>query len=281
MDAPTGHPTRADILLDETERMLLPLARLLIANGIGYPQLAARLKHVFLTAARFELAADGGRQTDSALSLLSGVHRKDIRAAKMAAENGEPATGAPLSRAAEVFTRWMHDPALRAPDGSPKALPRSGPAPSFESLVASVSTDFHARSMLDELLRLGVVKLDGESVIPSRDGFVPREGFRELAYYFGENLRDHMAAAATNLSAADRGEKPVFLEQSVFADGLTEASAAALGEVARGLWRTAFDSMVGEAARHCEQDNTAVADRRMRFGVYYYAEPTTPQEDRS
>ncbi len=281
MDAPTGHPTRADILLDETERMLLPLARLLIANGIGYPQLAARLKYVFLEAARFELAADGGRQTDSALSLLSGVHRKDIRAAKMAAENGEPATGAPLSRAAEVFTRWMHDPALRAPDGSPKALPRSGPTPSFETLVASVSTDFHARSMLDELLRLGVVKIEGESVIPSHDGFVPREGFRELAYYFGENLRDHMAAAATNLSAADRGEKPVFLEQSVFADGLSEASVAALGEVARTLWRTAFDSMVGEAARHCEQDNTAVADRRMRFGIYYYAEPTTPQEDES
>ncbi|MBB4013981.1 DUF6502 family protein [Niveibacterium umoris] len=281
MDAPTGQPTRADVLLDEAERFLLPLARLLIANGVGYPQLAARLKGVFLDAARYELAMAGGRQTDSALSLLSGVHRKDIRAAKAAEESGFGQNGKSLSLAAEVFTRWLHDPAFRGVDGKPLELPRSGPAPSFESLVASISTDFHARSMLDELLRLGVVTLQGEVVIPSANGFVPREGFRELAFYFGENLRDHIAAAATNLRAAEGGAQPVFLEQSVFADGLSEASTEALGELARTLWRTAFDRMVTEAGRHCDEDTATAANRRMRFGVYYYAEPTTPKEDES
>lgn len=279
MDAPTGQPTRADVLLDEAERFLLPLARLLIASGIGYPQLAARLKGVFLDAARYELAMAGGRQTDSALSLLSGVHRKDIRAAKVAGESGGGLNGRSLSLAAEVFTRWLHDPALKGPEGLPLALARCGPAPSFESLVASVSTDFHARSMLDELLRLGVVRLEGETVTPCGDAFIPREGFRELAYYFGENLHDHIAAAATNLRAADNGDKPLFLEQSVFADGLSADSAEALGELARALWRNTFDRMVSEASRRCEQDTAAVADHRMRFGVYYYAEPTTPKED--
>ncbi|MCX9155371.1 DUF6502 family protein [Niveibacterium sp. 24ML] len=281
MDTPTGHPTRAEVLLDEADRLLLPLARLLIANGVGYPQLAARLKGVFLDAARCELAAQGGRQTDSALSLLSGVHRKDIRAAKAAEDGSFPRSGSALSFAAEVFTRWLHDPALRGADGNPLELPRNGPAPSFESLVAAMSTDVHARSVLDELLRLGVVRLAGEVVIPNRDGFIPREGFRELAFYFGENVRDHIAAAASNLRAVDRGAAPAFLEQSVFADGLSAKSTEALADVARQLWRNAFDGMVEEATRRCEEDTAAEADRRMRFGMYYYAEPTTPKEDES
>ena len=71
-----NQPTLA---LDRVLRVLQPLVRLLLRNGVTYTVFAAALKRVFLDAARQELAGRGMAQTDSALSLLSGVHRRDVR----------------------------------------------------------------------------------------------------------------------------------------------------------------------------------------------------------
>eukprot|EP01038_Epipyxis_sp_PR26KG_P001938 gene1938-2746_t len=72
----TSQPTLA---LDRVLRVLQPLVRLLLRNGVTYTVFAAALKRVFLAAAQQELASRGMAQTDSAVSLLSGVHRRDVR----------------------------------------------------------------------------------------------------------------------------------------------------------------------------------------------------------
>jgi hypothetical protein len=56
-----------------------PLVRLLVRHGVTYPVFATALKRVFLDAAIDELRERAMAQTDSAVSLLSGVHRRDVR----------------------------------------------------------------------------------------------------------------------------------------------------------------------------------------------------------
>ncbi|MBE0547214.1 MAG: hypothetical protein IH627_06020, partial [Rubrivivax sp.] len=70
---------RSNIVLDSVLRVMQPLVRLLLRQGVSYPAFTAALKRVFLAAAQQELAARGMAQTDSALTLLSGVHRRDVR----------------------------------------------------------------------------------------------------------------------------------------------------------------------------------------------------------
>jgi predicted GNAT superfamily acetyltransferase len=86
------------------------------------------------------------------------------------------------------------------------------------------------------------------------------------------NLHDHAAAAATNL-ADERG----FLEQAVYVDQISEASAAHLHGVARQAWQQAFKTLMREAQRRFDHDATLPRpeDRRQRarFGVYFYNEP--------
>ncbi|CAN5457682.1 DUF6502 family protein [soil metagenome] len=270
MDSNPDSTTRADVLLEEALVMFAPLARLLVANGVAYPQFAQALKRVFLTAARAELAAASQKSTDSAVSLLSGVHRKDVRTLA----DAEHAASRSRSLSAEVFTRWIHDDAWRTAEGTPSVLPRTGPAPSFEALALSVSKDFHPRAILDELVRLGLAEVQDDDVALKATAFVPQHDFRELAYLYGANLRDHLAAGAANLTAASKGQAPAFLEQSVFADDLSEASIEALAGLARSLWADAFDAMVGAATDRFNADQPAGGDRRMRFGIYFYAEPT-------
>ena len=59
--------------------VLRPLVRPLVHQGVTYPALAAALKRIFLDEARRELQRRGMVATDSALTLLSGVHRRDVR----------------------------------------------------------------------------------------------------------------------------------------------------------------------------------------------------------
>jgi hypothetical protein len=262
--------------------MLEPLARALVTHGVTYPVFAQALKRVFLDAARAELRKDKKKITDSALSLLSGVHRKDVRVMTDDALTPETDQQRAWSLASEIVTRWLTEADLQGPDGAPKTLPlRSrGDEMSFERLSQSVSKDFHARSVLDELQRLGLAQIDDESVSLTSDLFLPSSGFLDRAYYFGQNVRDHVAACATNLTEQD-GDPP-FLEYAIYADQLSADSTHQLHLRARQLWLKAFRQIVSEATALEQKDRgLSVEERnmRMRFGVFFYEEKMPPPSE--
>lgn len=259
---------RAHIALRTALAMLVPLARWLVRNGVHYASFAPALKSVFVEAARRELASHGSKITDSALSVLSGVHRRDIRAI----DPSVPAQARPKSPsvASQLVTRWLTDPALRGRDDQPRALPRLGDGQSFDALARQVSSDVHPRTLLDEMLRLGLLALDGDTVRLQAQAFVPREGFDEMAVLMRDNVSDHLAAAAHNMT----GAREKFLEQSIFGSGLAPRSTDQLGQLARKLWKQAFQQMAAEAGPLLKQDaRSGDGSMRMRFGTYFFAEP--------
>ena len=75
---------------DEALAIAQPLVAWLVRSGVGYAEFAAALKPVFLAQAMAEAQRLGHKPTDSALSLLSGLHRKDVRQMRASAE-GEAA----------------------------------------------------------------------------------------------------------------------------------------------------------------------------------------------
>lgn len=265
---------RAALVLRAAATMLLPLARWLVRHGVPYGSLTAALKPVFVEAARRELLATGARVTDSALSVLSGVHRRDIR--ELDQRDADAARPKTPSTASQVFTRWLTDARFRDAKDRPVALHRTGPEPSFDALAREVSSDVHPRTLLAEMQRVGLVEVDGETVRVRADAFVPQQDFDERVALFAGNVADHVAAAAHNMSDDERR----FIEQSVFGSGLTPGSTEALAGVARQLWAQAFEAMAREATQRYEHDqNRPDAQMRMRFGVYYYAEPDPSLND--
>jgi hypothetical protein len=259
----------AETLLAESRAMLGPLVHALIAQGASYPQFSRTMKQVFLEVARAQLRARNQRETDSAVSVLSGVHRKDVRALGAAATDTlEPG----LTLVSQIFTRWVTERPYLDKNRQPKVLPRTGDRGSFEALATSISTDVHPRTALEELVRLDVVTVADDRVHLNTSAFVPTRGFVETAALFSRNVADHIAAGAHNLERA-KGEDR-FLEQSVFAEGLSAESTRLLGEFARGLWANAFQAMVVRAQELIDQDKgKPEADQRFRYGVYFYAAP--------
>src|SRR5690242_19270695 len=170
------------LLMLAVRRVLRPLVRLMLANGVTYPLLTEMMKGIFVETAARDFRLSDRELTDSRISLLTGIHRKDVR--RLRDETGTVAPKpAGVSLAAQVISVWTGSPDFIDAEGHPLLLHRlasRGGAKSFEELAARVSTDVRSRPMLDELLRLGVVRLDEEDrVALAAEAFVPRQGLEE------------------------------------------------------------------------------------------------------
>ncbi len=265
-------PDEASPVLAEVLAIIQPLVTWLVRSGVGYAEFAAALKPVFLAQAEAELQRLDRKQTDSSLSLLSGLHRKDVRALRehaerITADNAAQGTrwGRP-SAANQVMTRWLSL-------DWPETIPFNGPEPSFEALARRVSRDFHHRAVLDDLVRLGVVRHDQAGVTLLRDAFLPDPKLEEARQLFAGSAVDHLAAGVHNLSGPS-GRR--FLEQSVFADGLSEESVRTLNQLANSLWAEVLQRVVDAAVPLCEQDVATEVPQRFRLGLFSFAAPLDP-----
>ena len=260
-------------LIRAVRHVLHPLVRLLLAQGLTYPWLSDMLKGIFVDVADRDFQLAGKRQTDSRVSLLTGVHRKDVR--RLRDEDGDRSSRMPpaVSLGSQLVARWVTTPRYLDEEGMPIPLARlasQGGELSFEALVATVSKDIRARAVLDEWMRLGVALLDADDrVILNSEAFVPARGFDEKVFYFGQNVHDHVSTAVDNVI----GVEPAQLERSVHYDTLTPQSVAELERLAGRLGMQALKSLNRRAAELAARDaEDPAAVERMNFGVYFHRE---------
>lgn len=268
----------AELLLKPLARLLRPLVSLLIRSGVTFPVLADLLRGLYVDVAARDVLLDAAARTDSRISLLTGVHRKELRRLRTQ-EPADDAAPAVVTLGSHVIARWLGSPAYTDAAGQPLALRRAarpGAEPSFEGLVASVTTDVRARTVLDDWVSQGLVTLGADDRVRlNAAAFIPRPGRDEQLFYFARNLHDHAAAAVANVLAT--GTAP-FLDRSVHYDGLSEESAARLQEAAREAAQRLLVDINRLALALVDAQEAAsgsaplVPSRRVNLGVYLYAE---------
>ena len=273
-----------DEVLQQSLRLLEPVVRLLLRNGIDHPRFAAALKRVFVDVALDELARPTPPSktaptpaTHTAVSLRTGLQRRDVKALRYGASARFPAKALSPTLPMQVVARWTTDPAYLDHDGNPRPLPlrdADKSAVSFEILTDGLSKDIHAPALRDELVRLGLARDDDGLISLLAAGFAPARDSVQLLGAMARNGHDHLAAAVANVLEG----KPHFLEYSLVADGLRPASTQLLHDQARKLWATAYRQSVQSATELVEADkalgfDASAPEMRVRFGVYFYSEP--------
>lgn len=255
-------------------QVLRPLVRLMLARGITFSYLTELLKSLLVEVAEEDFPIEGKPSTDSRISLLTGLHRKDVNRLRHPQATATEKTHSMVSLGAQLVAQWVGNSLYLDELGQPKPLPRyisEGGAQSFEGLVAGVNRDIRSRVILDEWLRLGVASLNDQScVCLNTQAFIPAKGFDEKAFYFGHNLHDHAAAAVNNLLT----QSPSFLERSVHYKGLSAESVEHLAAQSQDLGMKALLAVNKSAIKREALDATSQTPRqRMTFGIYFYAEP--------
>ena len=269
-------PQKDELVRAALRKLLRPLARVMIRSGVTLPAAVDILKTVLVSAAVHELDRDGQARTDSAISVLTGVHRKDVRQIRHASDADQEDGRTRNSLLATVIARWMAEDAYLDDAGEPRPLPRSADGsgtPSLAGLIGSVARDVHPRTVFDALLAQGLIRLDAETdtVHLAAEALVPKASEAELISFFANNLHDHIAAATHNLLEDEEGER--LLERAVFYSDLSEASAEEIKQMstqqAMALLRE-INALALE--RQQDDDGKADANRRIRLGVYFYEE---------
>lgn len=267
-------PAESNLVLDATALMVRPIVRLLIAHGVTLTMWVERLKRVFVDVATNQFTHEGARQSDSRLAVLTGVHRKDIKRLREESE-GVRAMREPVTNPGLMLMRWTGDMRFMV-RGRSKPLPRrkdlaAGEGPSFEDLVESVSKDIPARAILDEWLRLNIVRMDsaGRAVL-NREWIMLGEDHATTLNLMAVHGYDRLSAAVEN-HLASAHLYPVFSVDSrnIDAKDLEEFQ----------VW---YRKACAEFLDQCNARLTALEGRsgtnetaglRISAGAYLYAEP--------
>ena len=259
-------------LVNTLNRLLLPIARLCLANGMTFATAEEVLKRAFVQEADAMQPGAPEHGKVSRISTVTGINRREVTRLTTL-EKPELTTKQPL--ASEIVARWTTDPAWRDCDGKPLAIKRQGVELSFEALAQSITRDVHPRSILDELIRIDLVNYDEKHdlVTLSRNNFVPRSDFRQMLNFLGDNVGDHLNAAIANVLQDGNSH----LEQAVFADELSTDSLKVFLPVVMTYWNTLHEKLVPALTSLIDADKRAgrTQDQRVRIGLYTFTDTTT------
>jgi len=256
-------------------RMLRTVVRHLIAQGVTYPALTQMLKELYLDVAESEFALPFKRQTDSRLALVTGLNRKEIAALRRRRAPLTAAVALEQSLSAHVIGRWMAGPPYADRDGTPRHLPyesmRTSVA-SFARLVRDLSVDIPVRSVLDELLRSGVVALrrDGDVEL-LREAHMPTTDVAAKLALLGTDPAELFDTIMHNIEHPDAPR----LQRKVVYDNLGSEALAAVHAAARRTGEAFIRRANAVLAAHDRDRNPrAAGGRRTRvvLGSYYFEE---------
>ena len=264
-------------------QLLAPLARLALAQGVTHATVDELMKQALVDAADQAHAALPPHRRVSRITTATGIHRREVTRLVTELREGMADQPPPArSHASELFHHWRTDAEFCDRKGSPAELPRTGPMPSFEALAHGITRDVHPRSLLDELLRLGLAAHDRErdTVRLVREAFVPQGDEPRAVAVLGRNVGAHLEAAVDNVLLDNRRH----FEQALYADGLSEASMAEFRTLVRDQWQALLTAMVPRLEALVAQDarNPAAAAggaepqaalQHVRIGLYTHAQP--------
>ena len=261
------------VLLQTLTTIFKPLVRLLIHQNITYIGLQNLLKKIYVKVAEESFALKGKRQTDSRISLLTGVHRADVK--RIRAEKSILASEKEIkaSLSAQIMSIWTGHQAYLDAKGNPAPLFRyiHDGHPSFEQLVLSISKDKHPRSFIDDWVNQGIVELglmdEKESVFLTEKGYIPEADFEEKLFFAGKNIGDHVSVVVHNL---ENREPPMF-DRAVYYYELSEASVKELEKLSKEKMMQALIEINQKASQLQQQDSDKeTSNQGMHVGAYYY-----------
>jgi len=260
-------------------RLLRPVVRQLIAYGVAYPTVSQMLKELYVDVAESEFPLPFKRQTDSRLALVTGLSRKEVAQLRKRRAADQLAPEVEDTAVTHVIGRWMAGPPYASPDGVPRRLPYEADDPStpnFARLVRELGVDIPVRSVLDELIRLGIVELlpEGE-VILRQEAHVPNGDVEGKLALLGSDPGEVFATIVHNI------EKPenAWLQRKVVYDNIGSDGLHQLEVESRRLGEE-FIRRANALLASYDRDRTphAPGGRRTRvvLGAYYHEEQAEP-----
>ena len=227
--------------------LLAPIARLSVARGVLFNEVAERLKAQFVQAASGRI---DGKVTDSRLSVMTGLQRRDIARLRNTTSDGS----LPVNHLSRLIGQWV------AQGGG--ALSRKA----FDTLAQDIRRDVHPATMLAQLQDAGTVEvMNDDRVALKTRSYQPLAGTGAQLDYLARNGGDFLSAATANVM-----QNPApFFERAVHYNQLSWDAVALLEDEFRAAQMQVLEQINAKAAA---LQVTDPGTTRFRAGGYFYKE---------
>jgi hypothetical protein len=266
-------------LVDAIGELLRPLVKRLLASGVPFGRVEARLRELFVEVAETELALPGRRQTDSRVALVTGINRKEVRRIRSADKKTAAPRSFSMNHAASLISRWRTDRETSDRSGRPRPLPyQAERGPSFMKLARKVTGDLAPRILLDELVRSGAAEIRPDEVVVLKgDSFVPRVDTADKLQILAEDPAELVETILRNV-LAERADPA--LQRKVYFDNLGSDGADRIrAEMRREGER--FLRRVNRLLSRYDRDRNPKAPGGDPYyagiGVYFFEDESAPQ----
>ena len=254
-------------------RLLKPLVRILLRNGIPCGVFEELARWTYVDVAFQESSLPGRKLTDSRVAIITGLSRKEVSRLKSieAPEDNEAAER--FNRAARVISGWTRDPRFLDIHGQPARLTLQEGEFSFGELVKAYGGDVPTRAVFDELLRVGsITPSDDGSIELSQRAYVPNTGLSEKIEILGTDVSDLINTIDHNI---DSSGEPKWFQRKVAYDNIPAEAAASFqvesAEQAQKLLEE-FDRFLAAQDRDLNPKRTGTGRKRVGIGIYYFEE---------
>jgi hypothetical protein len=261
-------------------RLLRPLIRILLRNGVSYGTFSDFAKWVYVDVASEEFGIRGRKQSVSRVSVITGLSRKEVTRVRQLPRPDDRTSSERYNRAARVIAAWRRESNFQDADGKPAPLPVVGPGVTFSELVRRFSGDVPARAILDELILVGAVKrLEDGRVRLLMPAYVPTSSETDKLHILGTDV-GHL------ISTIDHNLKPdpisPFFQRKVAYDNLPDEALPQFRKLSAKRGQTLLESLdrwLAQRDRDVAPSVKGTGRNRAGLGIYYFEEPYSEGEN--
>jgi hypothetical protein len=224
-------------LLGAFGRLMKPLVRILLRNGVAYGEFAEVLKRVYVDVSASAIKDVGGVPSESKVAIKTGLSRAEVARLLTSTDSDGDGLEAQTNRVGWLLTLWHQD---TGPYGIPLELPfddKPGKRSFCELVRRSGAQDVSPNELLEELLRVGAaVQLPNGLIRVLARSYLPSQTDPAALEFMSVAFTDLATTLARNLEFEDR---PKFFERRVWTPhGIAEKD------------MNAFEQMVNEQGQH-------------------------------
>ena len=269
------------LLLAAIGRMMRPLIRILLRNGISFQTFADIAKNQFVEVARSEFGIEGRKQSTSRIAVITGLTRKEVTRIFRLSFPGDQKAAERYNRASRVVSGWRRDGDFLDSEGTPAVLALSGRARTFQELVKRYSGDMPYRAVLDELVAQGVAQRQGKTRVRLMErAYLPKADAAMKLHILGTDTGYLIDTIGHNLRPGDSEPR---LQRKVLYDNLPDEALLALRRRSSEMGQ-AFLEKLDKIFSGYDRDVNPDAGGRGRntagVGVYYFEEPHVERSEK-
>jgi Family of unknown function (DUF6502) len=261
-------------------KLLRPFVRLMLKHSFSYSGFESVAKRVFAQCAMEDFALPGRKPSVSRASILTGLTRKEVNALLSEPWNGVNADSSHYNRAARVLTAWVREARFVGDGSIGRALPMEG-ADGFNELVRLHGGDVPARAVLDELTRVGAVKVRDDGVVQlAQRAFVPSESMVAKIEILGTDVQDLVETITYNIEQTQ--PQDARYQRKVMHVGIPAEALPAFRMLSAKQAQKVLESLDAWLSEH---DLSGIPEKewgvtaRVGVGIHYFEEIVAPGAD--